>query len=87
LQAFVVSGKEELEGERDGNLKVKDHHHIQGSSGQQKAQMTTKGEERSSALKSLKADSVSKQSNQSHPKRKRLSPGMVCLKELSLHLH
>ncbi|CAK9275822.1 unnamed protein product [Sphagnum jensenii] len=70
-------GKEELEGERDGNLKVKDHHHIQGSSGQQKAQMTTKGEERSSTLKSLKADSVSKQSNQSHPKRKRLSPGML----------
>jgi hypothetical protein len=58
-------------------LKVKDHHHIQGSGGQQKAQMTTKGEERSSALKSLKADSVSKQSNQSHPKRKRLSPGML----------
>ncbi|CAK9231222.1 unnamed protein product [Sphagnum troendelagicum] len=73
----LISAAAELEGERDGNLKVKDHHHVQGSSGQQKAQMTTKGEERSSARKSLKADSVSKQSNQSHPKRKRLSPGML----------
>ncbi|CAM6033109.1 unnamed protein product [Sphagnum compactum] len=77
FSSISAAGKEELEGERDGNLKVKDHQHIQGSSGQQKAQMTTKLEERSSALKSLNADSVSKQSNQSHPKRKRLSPGML----------
>jgi hypothetical protein len=60
LQTFVVSGKEELEGERDGNLKVKDHHHIQGSSGQKKAQTTTKEKEWSSILKSLKVDFISK---------------------------
>jgi len=46
LQAFVVSRKEELEGEKDGNLKVNDHHHIQSSSGQLKAQATTKEERR-----------------------------------------
>jgi hypothetical protein len=44
LQVFVVSRKEKLEGEKDGNLKVNDHHHIQGSSGQLKAQTTTKEE-------------------------------------------
>jgi hypothetical protein len=46
--------------ERDGNLKVKDHHHIQGSNGQQKIQATTKEKERSSILKNLKANSISK---------------------------